>query len=187
MALLYFKVTNTRNPSLRHTQQTAKLFLKACASNFLGSEPQANCSVTAPQLVFLFCVAALELKNATIWEGCFYFSLKLAKSDWMLNTGPLVKQRLGLKPHKKGLRLTTIFVMWHIFVLWHKHKTKQLTAESLTNVLHFSQEEVIAVDWETKFIQLYIHLFSNPSFQPSVHSFICPVSFHLSSIHFPKI
>lgn len=45
------------------------------------------------------CVAAAEPESATIWRGRFYFSVKLAKSEWMLSTGPLVKQRLGLKPH----------------------------------------------------------------------------------------
>lgn len=64
--------------------------------------PQANRSVTAEHLVFLFCVVTVELKNTTIWKGRFYFSLKLANSDWMLSTGPLVKQRLGLKPHKNA-------------------------------------------------------------------------------------
>lgn len=102
MTLSHFKGTRRRETLLHNKEQTVKLFLKAHASDFLGSEPQANRSTTAAFFAFLFSVAVVELKNTTIWRGRFYFPLKLAKSEWMLSTGPLAKQRLGLKPHKKG-------------------------------------------------------------------------------------
>lgn len=81
-ALLYIKVTNTRT----NNQIILFYFLLggkgSHASNFLGNEPRANHPVTAAHLAFLFRVAAVDLKNTTIWRVTLLFSLKsLTESD----------------------------------------------------------------------------------------------------------
>lgn len=120
IVVLRFKVTDHK----RTQKQTAKFFLKAPASIFLGHKSLVEWQQHIQPSCFVWSLWSWKIQPSG--REAFIFPLKMAKSEWMLRiqSAGRVKRRLGLKPQNKGWHSRRRVLMWYKRTLSEEEGTK---------------------------------------------------------------